>query len=168
MGGSQAAGDMSRVNVYDAELQFDEEPDGYRAAEAMVDGERVGRAAGGRDLTVRVFEVPAGQSICPYHYEYAEEWLLVLEGTVRLRTPEGERDLARGELVCFPAGPAGAHKVTGVGERPARVLMFSSAREPAVAVYPDSDKIGVWPGRKEDSVMLRRADGQVDYWDGER
>ena len=38
----------------------------------------------------------------------------------------------------------------------------------AVAVYPDSDKIGVWPGNSEDNVMLRRADGAVDYWDGER
>jgi hypothetical protein len=46
--------------------------------------------------------------------------------------------------------------------------MFSSSREPAVAVYPDSDKIGVWPGTAEDKVMLRRRDGQVDYWDGER
>jgi hypothetical protein len=46
-------------------------------------------------------------------------------------------------------------------------MMFSSAREPAVAVYPDSDKIGVWPGNSADEVMLRRADGGVDYWDGE-
>jgi hypothetical protein len=45
--------------------------------------------------------------------------------------------------------------------------MFSSSREPAVAVYPDSDKIGVWPGGDEDKVMLRRADGQVPYYDGE-
>ena len=28
--------------------------------------------------------------------------------------------------------------------------MWSSAREPAVAVYPDSDKIGVWPGNSDD------------------
>ena len=49
-----------------------------------------------------------------------------------------------------------------------RSMMFSSAREPAVAVYPDSDKIGVWPGNPEDEVMLRRADGAVGYWDGER
>jgi hypothetical protein len=34
--------------------------------------------------------------------------------------------------------------------------------------YPDSDKIGVWPGNDPDNVMLRRADGDVDYWDGER
>jgi hypothetical protein len=37
-----------------------------------------------------------------------------------------------------------------------------------VAVYPDSQKIGVWPGNAEDNVMLHRADGSVDYWDGER
>ena len=45
--------------------------------------------------------------------------------------------------------------------------MFSSAREPAVAVYPDSDKIGVWPGNPEDKVMLRREDGQREYYDRE-
>ena len=45
--------------------------------------------------------------------------------------------------------------------------MFSSGREPAVAVYPDSDKIGVWTGNPDDKLMLKRADGQVDYWEGE-
>jgi len=29
------------------------------------------------------------------------------------------------------------------------------------------DKIGVWPGTQEDAVMLRRADGQVGYYEGE-
>ncbi|MGH2863746.1 MAG: hypothetical protein ACRDJX_00695 [Solirubrobacteraceae bacterium] len=41
------------------------------------------------------------------------------------------------------------------------------AREPSVAVYPDSDKIGVWPGNDEDTVMLHRADDAVDCYDGE-
>jgi hypothetical protein len=34
-----------------------------------------------------------------------------------------------------------------------------------VSVYPDSDKMGVWAG--EDHVLLRRADGQVNYYEGE-
>jgi uncharacterized cupin superfamily protein len=85
-----------------------------------------------------------------------------------LRTPTGEEALEAGALVCFPAGPEGAHKVSNPGDQAARVLMFSSAAEPAVAVYPDSDKIGVWPGREEDTVMLRRSDGKVDYYEGER
>jgi len=139
------------------------DPDGYRAGAANVT-----QALGGEAIATKIYELPAGESVCPYHYEYEEEWLIVLSGTVILRTPEGEEELVCGEVVCFPPGPAGAHKVTNRSDTPARVLMFSSAREPAVAVYPDSDKIGVWPGNPGDKVMLRRVDGSVDYWDGER
>ena len=155
---------MRRANVFGADFEYDEtDPDGYRSGVA-----RVGQAAGGEALVVKVYELPAGESLCPYHYEYEEEWLVVLDGAVAVRTPEGEEELGRGEVVCFPRGPAGAHKVTNRGQATARVMMFSSAREPSVAVYPDSDKIGLWPGNPDDNVMLRRVDGDVDYWDGER
>jgi uncharacterized cupin superfamily protein len=153
---------MSRPNVFEAEFEYDErDPAGYRAG--MV---HVGRQAGGEALAVKLFELPGGESICPYHYEYEEEWLLVLEGTATVRTPDGERPAPRGALMCFPAGPAGAHKVANAGTETVLALMWSSAREPAVAVYPDSDKMGVWAG--EDHVLLRRSDGHVDYYDGER
>jgi uncharacterized cupin superfamily protein len=95
-------------------------------------------------------------------------WPLVRGGTIVVRTPEDEQELAQGEMVCFPPGPAGAHKATNRGDAVARIVMFSSTRQPAVAVYPDSDKIGVWPGNPDDEVMLRRADGKVAYWDRER
>jgi uncharacterized cupin superfamily protein len=155
---------MRRANVFCAKCDYEEtDPAGYGSGAA-----RVGDAVGGAALAVKVYELPPGQSVCPYHYEYEEEWLLVLEGDVEVRAPEGEETLARGEIVCFPPGPQGAHKATNRGETMARIMMFSSAREPAVAVYPDSDKIGVWPGNAADHVMLRRADGGVEYWDGER
>jgi uncharacterized cupin superfamily protein len=155
---------MATPNIFSADFEYDDgDPDGYRSGVAPVGG-----LAGGKDNVVKAFEVPPGQSICPYHYEYEEEWLLILEGAARLRTPDGERALHRGDLVCFPRGPAGAHKVTNREQATVRVLMFSSAREPAVAVYPDSDKIGVWTGNEADEVMLRRADGRVGYFDGER
>jgi uncharacterized cupin superfamily protein len=155
---------MRRANVFSAECEYDQaDPEGFRSGIA-----RVGQAVGGQTLAVKVYELPAGERLCPYHYEYEEEWLVVLEGEVSVRTPEGEETLAAGEIVCFPPGAKGAHNATNAGRDAARVMMFSSAREPAVAVYPDSDKIGVWPGDSEDNVMLRRADGAVDYWDGER
>jgi uncharacterized cupin superfamily protein len=148
-------------NVFSQQFEYDDaDPAGYRAGMT-----RIGAAAGGKDNVIKEFEVPPGESICPYHYEYEEEWLLLLEGAVTVRTPEGERPLKRGDLVCFPAGPEGAHKVTNPGEARALVLMWSSAREPSVSVYPDSDKMGVWAG--EDRTMLRRADGNVDYYAGE-
>jgi uncharacterized cupin superfamily protein len=155
---------VRRANALSDTCEYDAaDPTGFRSGVA-----RVGEAAGGEALAVKVYELPAGQALCPYHYEYEEEWLLVLEGSVVVRAPDGEHELGRGEIVCFPPGPAGAHNACNRGDASARVMMFSSAREPAVAVYPDSGKIGVWPGNAEDNVMLRRVDGSVDYWDGER
>jgi uncharacterized cupin superfamily protein len=155
---------MQRANVFTDECELDsEDPPGYRAAVA-----RVGKAVGGDALAVKVFELPPGEALCPYHYEYEEEWLVVLDGGVLVRVPDGEETLTCGEIVCFPPGPGGAHKVSNDTDTSARVMMFSSAREPAVAVYPDSDKIGVWPGNPDDTVMLHRADGAADYYDGER
>ena len=44
--------------------------------------------------------------------------------------------------------------------------MFSSSREPTVSVYPDGDKIGVWPGNEVDDLVFRR-DTAVTWADGE-
>ncbi len=154
---------MPRPNVFSSDFEYDDDdPDGYRSGVA-----RVGNAAGGVALAVKLFEIPPGQSLCPYHYEYEEEWLVVLSGPVDVRVPSSTERLEPGAVMCFPAGPDGAHKVSNPAAEPARSLMFSSAREPAVAVYPDSDKIGVWAGNKNDSVMLHRADGHVPYYGGE-
>lgn len=153
----------TRPNLHSAEFEYDDEdPPGYRSGIA-----RVGAAAGGSELAVKLFELPPGESLCPYHYEYVEEWLLVLEGELELRTPAGTEQLRSGDLASFPAGPDGAHKTTNRGQATARFVMFSSAHEPSVAVYPDSDKIGVWVPGGADNVMLRRGDGDVPYFDGE-
>ena len=155
---------MALPNVFSGGVEYDEtDPDGYRCGVTPV-----GSKAGGQAIAVKVYEVPPGQSICPYHYEFEEEWLVVLVGTVWLRTPDKDVQLSEGEVVCFAPGPPGAHKVTNRGQSTSRVMMFSSSREPAVAVYPDSDKVGVWPGNEDDSLMLRRADGHLGYYDGER
>ena len=149
-------------NVYEQQFEYDDtDRPGYRAGVT-----RIGALAGGKDTVLKEFQIPPGETLCPYHYEYEEEWLLLLEGTVTVRTPEGERTIKRGELMCFAPGPDGAHKVTNHSDAVALALMWSSAREPSVAIYPDSDKMGVWAG--EDRAMLRRADGRVDYYDGER
>jgi hypothetical protein len=47
---------------------------------------------------------------------------------------------------------------------PVRMLIVSTANLPAVAVYPDSDKIGVWTPGRIDNIMVRRESG-VGYSD---
>ena len=47
-----------------------------------------------------------------------------------------------------------------------RVVILSTKGVPAVAVYPDSDKIGDLDRERDDEVMVRR-ESDVDYWDRE-
>jgi uncharacterized cupin superfamily protein len=152
------------VNVFAGSFAYDpEDPPGYQGGAI-----NAGAEAGGSELSVKLYELPAGESLCPYHYETVEEWLLLLDGELELRTPDGTERLARGALVCFSAGPEGAHKVTTPrGGQAARFVMFSSAAEPVVAVYPDSDKVGVWVPGGADNVLLHRRDGRAGYYDGE-
>ena len=58
--------------------------------------------------------------------------------------PEGERELARGDVVVFREGPEGAHQLINRSSEPARVLIFSSESSLTVVHYPDSDKVGYW------------------------
>lgn len=126
----------------------------------------VASAAESSETAMFLYDIAPGGSSSPYHYEYADEWLLVVDGTVAVRTPDGEQTLGRGELVRFPAGPAGAHKIMNKSDSPARTLLFSSARVPAVSVYPDSNKIGVWPGDSTDDLIFVR-DTAVPWSHGE-
>jgi uncharacterized cupin superfamily protein len=126
----------------------------------------VAQALGSTGFQMFVYDLDPGRSSSPYHYEYEEEWLLVVDGTVVLRAHDGEHTLQRGDLVRFPAGPEGAHKVMNRSDAPARTLMFSSARVPAVSVYPDSDKIAVWSGKEPDELIFKRATA-VPWSEGE-
>ena len=125
----------------------------------------VARAVGSTGTTMFVYDLAPGESSSPYHYEYEEEWLLVVDGTVVVRAPDGEHTLQRGAIVCFPAGADGAHKVMNRSDAPPRTLMFSRVRVPAVSVYPDSDKIGVFPDQATD-LFFRRGTA-VPWSDGE-
>jgi uncharacterized cupin superfamily protein len=150
------------VNLYGVALQTDSaQPAGYGRRMTSL-----GPDIGAERLGGSVYELDPGESASPYHYEgVEEEWLVVLTGTPVLRDPDGEYELAEGDVVCFPQGPGGGHKVTNRAETVVRILMLSTmpVNELSICVYPDSDKVGVWPwpGKR-----LRMAES-VDYWDGE-
>jgi uncharacterized cupin superfamily protein len=154
---------MDRVNIASPDFTFDDEdPEGFRSGLF-----RPGKDLGARATGMSVYELPPGQAICPYHYEYAEEeWLLVVSGHPTLRTPAGEARLEPWDVAFFPTGPDGAHGVRNETDSTVRVVMFSDVRVPAATVYPDSDKIGVWTGNKADDVMVHRSSG-VAYFSGE-
>jgi uncharacterized cupin superfamily protein len=111
---------MAKINVFTAENP------------GRID---VSRAVGSEATAMYIYDLSPGRSSSPYHYEYEEEWLLVLDGTIVVRVRDGEQTLERGDLVCFPAGPAGAHKVMNRGESTA-VVQSGSVRFPNAAQQP--------------------------------
>jgi len=54
-----------------------------------------------------LYDVPPGGGSSPYHYEYVEEWLLVVDGAVAVRTPDGELALERAISSAFPQARKG-------------------------------------------------------------
>ena len=154
---------MQRVNIAEPAFEYDDsDPDGFRAGMF-----RFGPLVGAATMGSTVYELPPGQAICPYHYEYGEEeWLLVLEGRPTVRHPQGSDVLEPWDVVCFRSGPEGAHAVRNETEERVRVLMYSTVNHPAATVYPDSDKIGIWTGNADDNVIVHRS-SKVDYYSGE-
>jgi uncharacterized cupin superfamily protein len=108
------------------------------------------------ETAMYLYDVDPGESF-PYHYEYVEEWLLVVDGAVVVRVPDGEVELDCGALMRFAPGPGGAHQIINRGEAKARVLLFSKAALPGISVYPDTDTIGVWPDDDTEFYFKRSA-----------
>lgn len=158
---------VQRANLFSTEVPRGNgpgnEPPGYDAHFVQL-----GPLIGSKLLGATIYELPPGQSSCPYHYEYGnEEWLIVIAGRPSLRHPDGEDELVPGDVVCFPEGPAGAHKLTNRTDEDVRFAILSTKQYPKVAVYPDSDKLAVWGlSDDRDNLITRRGDA-VDYWDGE-
>lgn len=154
---------MKVVNIAAPAFSYDaEDPDGFRAGMF-----RFGPLLGAERLGATLYELPPGQALCPYHYEYGEEeWLLVVAGHASVRHPGGTDVLEPWDVVCFPTGPEGAHQVRNDSDATVRVLLWSQVVHPGATVYPDSGKIGLWTGNRDDDVLVRRSSA-VGYYDGE-
>ncbi|HEY5059648.1 MAG TPA: cupin domain-containing protein [Gaiellaceae bacterium] len=147
-------------NLLECELDDGEDRPGFLHRRVVI-----GRRLGAELLGATVYEVPPGEKLWPYHWELGcEEFLIVVAGRPTLRTPEGERLLALGDVVHFPEGEPGTHQLRNDSDGPFRVLIGSTKSPLAVAGYPDSGKVLIWADGRERLVLRDEA---LDYWDGE-
>ena len=121
---------------------------------------------GAKNSLVSVYEIPPHKSAYPYHFHHNnEETFYILRGEGILRTPEGEKKVSAGELLFFPTGPEGAHKITNCSDTENLVYIdFDVTHDVDITVYPDSEKIGVWGMGINQLYPQAEA---VDYYDGE-
>jgi uncharacterized cupin superfamily protein len=108
---------------------------------------RVGSKLGASRLGMSVYDLPPGEAIGPFHFEWTdEEWLIALAGSVVIRGLEDEQTLDPGDVVCFPAGPDGAHQVRNASDVTVRVAIVSTQNEFGIVEYPEDKKVGIWAG----------------------
>ena len=135
---------------------------GWRSKDAWVGAHIDAELIGGS-----MYELEPGDRLWPYHTHHAnEEWAIVLRGRPTLRTPEGEQELAEGDVVCFRRGRAGAHQVRNDTDAPIRVLMLSTLLKPDIVEYLDSGKVGARAVDGE-RILMSRPGPELDYWEGE-
>lgn len=156
-------------NIYATDWDTHEDHHGYEW-----DRIRLARRLEGEKLGASIYSIHPGQKSFPYHFHHSnEEMLIVLDGSVAVRTPEGDLQAGRGDALIFRSGPDGAHQVVNSGDSEARILMISTMLEPDIAEYPDTGKIGLFagraPGGQGQARLWKFVDGsaEVGYFDGE-
>jgi uncharacterized cupin superfamily protein len=165
---SSPAANPTGANLFDPAFDDTSERDGFGSRRA-----RLGRRAGAERLGVSLYELPPGQAPWPFHYHLAnEELLVVVSGTPSLRTADGTRRLAEGDVIPFLPGEQGAHQPRNESDAPARILIVSQMVAPDVVVHVDSGKVGVRgapPGAPEEGSLQGwfALGSAVDFWDGE-
>ena len=95
----------------------------------------------GPELGASVYELGPGNSTVYHFHHGSEELLIVLRGRPTLRTPDGERVLAEGEVVHFRTGPHGAHGLRNDTADAVRVVVAGIRVSPEVVEYPDLQQV---------------------------
>jgi len=155
------------ANAYQPDFDADQDREGFTYRRA-----KLGQQAKSEKLGASLYEIPPGQATFPYHAHSAnEEMLIVLSGQPHLRTPDGWRELAEGEVVAFRVGEDGAHQLQNRGAQPARVLVISTMIAPEVNLYPDTGKLMAAtraPGASDEGFQeAYRREQATDYWTDE-
>lgn len=116
--------------------------------------------------------VPPGKAAFPFHRHHgSDEMFLILSGEGEYRFGEDRIRVGAGDCLGAPAGGP-AHQVINTGSEPLRYLGFSNNESFDIVEYPDSGKVGMRAGVKNNdrSTATYSARGRLsvaDYWDGE-
>lgn len=149
---------MRRLNF------LDDEP--WDEADADVRARWFGHPFGTDLLGGSLRELRPGSARSAMHMHYGvEEMFFILSGTPTVRTPEGEEQLAPGDVVYFPEGPDGLHDFSNPTDEPVRMIAVSTKRFPDVLVYPERETAWVATRHPERPAPEGGDDGIIARFD---
>jgi uncharacterized cupin superfamily protein len=108
----------------------------------------------------------------PLHAHHAnEEAIYVLRGEATSTIGDAKVVVREGDWIALPAGEAHAHQMVADRGVDVAYLCVSTKHAVEVVTYPKSGKLLALAGPRGAGGlrhMFRRADGDVDYFEGER
>lgn len=113
--------------------------------------------------TVAFYSLPPGKSNYPLHYHTSnEEVFYVVSGNGILETSDTKHPVNAGDIMVFPVGSNGTHKLTNTSELENLVyLEVDTNNSPDIVYYPNSNKIGIISVEGYANYSL---DSKVDYY----
>jgi len=121
----------------------------------------------GNQMVVAFYALPPGKSSYPFHYHTTnEEVFYIISGSGILETFDGSHEVTAGDIMVFPAGKEGAHKLTNnSGTENLVYLDIDTNKTPEIAYYPHSNKVGIRAvGGVHDNFDL---DSKMGYYENE-
>jgi uncharacterized cupin superfamily protein len=121
------------------------------------------KQADARHLVFDIRKLPPGGYSFPYHYHRtAEEVMLIMHGSMTVRSPQGFQIVNEGEVMFCETGETGAHQFFNHTDIPCTYFDVKTFYEMDVVVYPDSGKLLI---SKFNEVFEHEK--QVDYFKNE-
>jgi Uncharacterized conserved protein, contains double-stranded beta-helix domain len=117
--------------------------------------------------TVAFMEIPPLKSAFPYHYHAGiTEVFYIIDGKGKIETPDGDKEVTKGDVIIFPQGKEGAHRISNTSESEMLVYLDCDTTSAAdVAFYPHSRKVGFIVDGQPNTFF--ESENNVDYYKGE-
>ena len=113
------------------------------------------------------YEIEPGKAPSPKHSHcFNTESFYIISGSGTVETGDGKITIKAGDLITFPPGEAGTHKIINTSETENLVYIdFDTSLVPDIIKYPDSGKTGVKQANGNTRYFIDGTD--VDYYTGE-
>jgi uncharacterized cupin superfamily protein len=149
--------------IKNEKVEFKEDPDRIDNFRLFTAFPRLSSTVKSKNLMFDLRLLNPGQYSFPYHFHRnAEELMMVIKGSMTLRTPDGLEIVNTGDIIFIEMGETGAHQYFNHANEPCTYLDIRTFLNLDVVEYPDSDKVNILPERQAFDKK-----SAVDYFKGE-
>ena len=153
------------------QIEFKEDPDKIDNYRLFTASPRLFSVAKSKNLVFDLRLLNPGQYSFPYHFHRnAEELMMIITGSMTMRSPGKFEIIAAGDIVFIEMGENGAHQFFNHTDQPCTYLDIRTLLTIDVVEYPDSGKINILPysetfEKKSRTGYFKGEENISDKWD---